>query len=256
MCVSRTLTQTLSSCRRWRDASSLRPSSSSGESPWPFCSSPPTCPDRRRRLSGLESRNSNLKTVGSIPWRGRAEWATRFSVPQSQLLCRLICACPSPSCVRHTHKVVNWLALNLWSSPLCSVLIDVQFLPWRDSQTLCQDLGERHCLHSLQSQTTLAPVLSRLPMSSTHLCKQRHWRTKRDYHHRSNCDGFFCLYDQCDICLFLERFAWCCFLAHWSGVFLVCSNQFADFERQSAFIAEVLAPVKQLWVSPQFTEWV
>ncbi|KAK7104837.1 exportin-5-like [Littorina saxatilis] len=35
---------------------------------------------------------------------------------------------------------------------------------------------------------------------------------------------------------------------------IIVSNQFADFERQSVFIAEVLAPVKQLWVSPQFTE--
>ncbi|XP_076464074.1 exportin-5-like [Babylonia areolata] len=35
---------------------------------------------------------------------------------------------------------------------------------------------------------------------------------------------------------------------------IIVSNQFADFDRQSAFIAEVLAPVKQLWVSPQFTE--
>ncbi|KAL8619551.1 hypothetical protein ACOMHN_019607 [Nucella lapillus] len=35
---------------------------------------------------------------------------------------------------------------------------------------------------------------------------------------------------------------------------IIVSNRFADFDRQSRFIAEVLAPVKQLWVSPQFTE--
>ncbi|KAK7492294.1 hypothetical protein BaRGS_00016391 [Batillaria attramentaria] len=35
---------------------------------------------------------------------------------------------------------------------------------------------------------------------------------------------------------------------------IIVSNQFFDFERQSTFIAEVLAPVKQLWVSPEFTE--
>ncbi|PVD26679.1 hypothetical protein C0Q70_14357 [Pomacea canaliculata] len=35
---------------------------------------------------------------------------------------------------------------------------------------------------------------------------------------------------------------------------IIVSNQFADFERQSAFIAEVLNPVKQMWSSPEFTE--
>ena len=47
------------------------------------------------RLTGdvawwLESWNSTPKTLGSIPWRGRV--TNRFSVPPSQLLCRLVCA--------------------------------------------------------------------------------------------------------------------------------------------------------------------
>ena len=49
----------------------------------------------------LESPNSNLKTLGSIPWRGRVR--DNFSVPPSQLLCRLLCAYPPFVCTAHTQ---------------------------------------------------------------------------------------------------------------------------------------------------------
>ena len=39
---------------------------------------------------GRRSSNANPKTLGSIPWRGRV--STSFSIPPSQLLCRLVCA--------------------------------------------------------------------------------------------------------------------------------------------------------------------
>ncbi|XP_046567749.1 LOW QUALITY PROTEIN: exportin-5-like [Haliotis rubra] len=35
---------------------------------------------------------------------------------------------------------------------------------------------------------------------------------------------------------------------------ILISNQFKDFNKQSSFIEEVLSPVKELWVSPEFTE--
>ena len=40
----------------------------------------------------LERQTSNRKTLGSIPWLGRMRYS--FSVPPSQLLCRLVCAWP------------------------------------------------------------------------------------------------------------------------------------------------------------------
>ena len=43
----------------------------------------------------LVRRNSYPKTLGSIPWRGKGR-GQFFSVPQSQHLCRLVCACPPP----------------------------------------------------------------------------------------------------------------------------------------------------------------
>ena len=51
----------------------------------------------RTRITGevaqwLERRNSNLKTLDSIPSRGRVTVSFSFSAPPSQLLCRLVCA--------------------------------------------------------------------------------------------------------------------------------------------------------------------
>ena len=59
----------------------------------------------------LERRNSNPKTLGSIPRRGRV--GGTFSVPPSQLLCRRVCAChpPFPSCVRRIPKFVRTLKI-------------------------------------------------------------------------------------------------------------------------------------------------
>jgi exportin-5 len=35
---------------------------------------------------------------------------------------------------------------------------------------------------------------------------------------------------------------------------IIVSNQFNNFQKQSEFIAEVLAPARELWTSVQFTE--
>ena len=49
----------------------------------------------------LEHRNSNPKTLGPIPWWGRVR--TGFSIPPSQLLCRLVCAWPLFMCTTCTQ---------------------------------------------------------------------------------------------------------------------------------------------------------
>ena len=49
----------------------------------------------------LERRNSNPKTLGSIPWRSRVRGS--FSIPPSQLLRRIVCASPSFVCTARTH---------------------------------------------------------------------------------------------------------------------------------------------------------
>ena len=56
---------------------------------------PPHHPFKPQHMLGdvaqwLVRRNSNPKTLGSIPWRGRVR--DSFSVSPSQLLCRLVCA--------------------------------------------------------------------------------------------------------------------------------------------------------------------
>ena len=55
----------------------------------------------------LELRNSNPKTMGSIPWRGRIR--NSCSVPPSQRTLVQTCLCltppPPPSCVRHTLNI-------------------------------------------------------------------------------------------------------------------------------------------------------
>ena len=47
-------------------------------------------------------RNSNTETLGSIPWRGAGS-ETVFSVPPSQLLCRVVCAWPPFVCTTRTQ---------------------------------------------------------------------------------------------------------------------------------------------------------
>ena len=49
--------------------------------------------------------NSYLKTLGSIPWRGRV-W-NGFSIPPSQLLCRFVCAWPPFLCTACTQICVH-----------------------------------------------------------------------------------------------------------------------------------------------------
>ena len=51
----------------------------------------------------LERRNSNPKTLGSIPWWGRVRGS--FSVPPSQLLCRLVRAVTLLVCMARTQCV-------------------------------------------------------------------------------------------------------------------------------------------------------
>ena len=51
----------------------------------------------------LVRRTSYPKTLGSIPWWGRVRG--RFSIPPSQLLCRLVCAWPPFMCTARTRNV-------------------------------------------------------------------------------------------------------------------------------------------------------
>ena len=53
----------------------------------------------------LVSRKSNPKTLGSIPWWGRVR--DNFSIPPSQLMCRLVCAWPPFVCTTHTQICVH-----------------------------------------------------------------------------------------------------------------------------------------------------
>ena len=59
----------------------------------------------------LEGRNSNPKTLGSIPWRGRVRERV-FSRPSESTLERFVCAWPPGlSCVRHAPKFVRTLKI-------------------------------------------------------------------------------------------------------------------------------------------------
>ena len=61
----------------------------------------------------LEHWNLNLKTLGSTPWWGRVR--DSFSVPPSQLLCRLLCARLLFMCTAHTQICAHVKDIHLWS---------------------------------------------------------------------------------------------------------------------------------------------
>ena len=66
--------------------------------------------DRGRSPAVIVRRNSNPKTLGSIPWR-QGEGPSCFSIPPSQLFVQT-CFCPTPhppSCVWHAPKFVRTL---------------------------------------------------------------------------------------------------------------------------------------------------
>ena len=67
---------------------------------------------RTKLAQWLESRISSPKTVGSIPWRSRVR--NSFSVPPSQILCRLVCVWPPlPPTLSARHASTCVLTLKI-----------------------------------------------------------------------------------------------------------------------------------------------
>ena len=57
----------------------------------------------------LERRNSNPKTLGSIPWRSKVRGT--FSIPPSQLLCADFFVSDLPSCAWHAPTFIRTLKI-------------------------------------------------------------------------------------------------------------------------------------------------
>ena len=104
------------------------------------------------RSSVVRALEFKSKTLGSIPWWGRVQGS--FSIPLSQLLCRLVCAWPPFACMACTqicaHVIVKVLFLYYCkTSPLEKINNEV-----KSECAICTVRLQCCQYHILRSSTT------------------------------------------------------------------------------------------------------